>query len=403
MRNAFMAGLLLLLAACGPAPAAPAPTAAPPPTAASAPTAAPQAKPTAAPAATQPAAAKPTPAQQAQPAATPQAQAQAAPLKLTQPLPALDPPLSVKARVGSSLTTAPFWYAIEKGYFQQLGLKFETVEIPNSGDVISPLTQGQLDIAGTSFGAGLYNAVGRDIDVKAVADNGQLDEHVPGAAAVVKKGQAAVLGDGWCALKGKRVAVVSKSTGLYPTLVKALESCNLAPDDVELVELGFPETNIAIAQGSIDVGFQVEPFVSRGVADGTLDLWHPLDEAYKGQQMNLLLYSPQFIKNREAGLRFMVAYLAGARDYRRAIEGSGNRDEMAQILAKYLPVKDPNAYKGMIMMGIDPNGEIDLPSVKESITIFQETGSVPAGPIQMDWVADDLRQQAIQLLGPYTP
>jgi NitT/TauT family transport system substrate-binding protein len=316
-------------------------------------------------------------------------------------LPPLDPPLTVKARVGSSLTTAPFWYAIEKGYFQQLGLKFETVEIANSGDVVSPLTQGQIDVAGTSFGAGLYNAVQRDIQVKAVADNGQLAEKVPGAAAVVKKGQAAAYGSDWCALKGKRVAVVSKSTGLYPTLVKALASCNLSPNDVQLVELGFPETNVAIAQGSVDVGFQVEPFVSRGIADGTLDLWKPLDEAFKGQQMNLVLYSPQFLKNRDAGLRFMVAYLAGARDYRRAIEGKGNREEMDQILAKYLPVKDPKAYEGMIMMGIDPNGEIDLPSVQESIKIFQENGTVAPGPVELTWVADELRQQALQLLGPY--
>ena len=137
------------------------------------------------------------------------------------------------------------------------------------------------------------------------------------------------------------------------------------------------------------------------MADGTLDLWKPLDEAYKGQQMNLVLYSPQFLKNREAGLRFMVAYLAGARDYRRAIEGKASRDEMDRILAKYLPVKDPKAYEGMIMMGIDPNGEIDLPSIRESISIFQETGSVAPGPVEMNWIVDDLRQQALQLLGPY--
>jgi NitT/TauT family transport system substrate-binding protein len=117
--------------------------------------------------------------------------------------------------------------------------------------------------------------------------------------------------------------------------------------------------------------------------------------------MNLVLYSPQFLKNRDAGLRFMVAYLAGARDYRRAIEGKGNREEMDQILAKYLPVKDPKAYEGMIMMGIDPNGEIDLPSVQESIKIFQENGTVAPGPVELTWVADELRQQALQLLGPY--
>ena len=63
-------------------------------------------------------------------------------LKLTQPLPALDPPLTVKARVGSSLTTAPFWYAIEKGYLDQLGLTFDQVNITNASDVVGPLVSG---------------------------------------------------------------------------------------------------------------------------------------------------------------------------------------------------------------------------------------------------------------------
>ena len=38
---------------------------------------------------------------------------------------------------------------------------------------------------------------------------------------------------------------------------------------------------------------------------------------------------------------------------------------------------------------------------KESIKIFQENGTVAPGPVEMTWVADDLRQQALQLLGPY--
>jgi hypothetical protein len=40
--------------------------------------------------------------------------------------------------------------------------------------------------------------------------------------------------------------------------------------------------------------------------------------------------------------------------------------------------------------------------VQESIKIFQDTGSVAPGPIELNWMADDLRQQALQLLGPYT-
>jgi NitT/TauT family transport system substrate-binding protein len=315
----------------------------------------------------------------------------------------MTPTFTVKARVGNSLTTAPFWYAIEKGYLEQLGLKFEQVDIANAGDVVAPLATGQIDLAGTSFGSGLYNAVNRDIPVKAVADNGQLAHNLAGAAAVVKKGELSKYGTDWCGMKGKKVAVVSRTTGLFVTLVKALEQCHLTESEVQVVELGFAETNAAIANGSVDVAFQVEPFVSRGVQAGLLELWKPLDEAYQGQQMNMLLYSPGFLKNQEAALRFMVAYLAGARDYRRAIEGTGSKEEMGRILAKYLNVPDPKAFNNMIMMGVDPNGKLDMPSVQQSLQIFQDTGAVPKGAIKLDWISDDFRNQALEYLGPYQP
>ncbi|MBI2756789.1 MAG: ABC transporter substrate-binding protein [Chloroflexi bacterium] len=392
----------LWIAAC--APAAPSPTAAPAapkptaPVATSAP-AAPAA--TAAPAA--PAAATaPSPAAAAKPAAAASPTTSRG-LQLAKPLAPLNPPVTVKARVGSSLTTAPFWYAIEKGYFSELGITFQQVDIQNSSDVISPMATGQIDIAGTSFGTGLYNAINRNVNVKAVADNGQLDKGLAGSAAVVKKGARAQYGSDWCALKGKKVAVSGRTTGLFVTLWKALESCKLTIDDVQLIELGFPETNVALASGAVDVGFQVEPFVSRGIEENILEIWRPLDEGLEGQQMNVLLYSDQFQQNKEAGLRFLVAYIAGARDYRRAIEGTGDREEMGRFFAKYLTVKDPAAYGKMIMMGVDPNGEIDVPTVRESIRVFQQNGTIEAGDVNLNWIDNTLRNQALEYLGPYKP
>jgi len=320
---------------------------------------------------------------------------------LVKELEPLSPAVTVKARVGSSLTTAPFWYAIEKGYFEQLGLGFEQVQIASSGDVVAPLVTGQIDIAGTSFGSGLYNAILREIDVVAVADNGQLDRDLAGSAAVVKAGTLGEYGDDWCALEGKKVIIVTRTTGLFVTLVKALESCNLTEDDIEVVELGFAETNPAIENGSVDVAFQVEPFVSAGVADGILEIWKPLDEAREGQQMNMLLFSPEFAQNHDVALRFLVAYLAGARDFRDDAESGA--PELGEVLSKHLPVTDPAAYGGMIMMGIDPNGEIDVDSVRESIQIYQDTGSLEPGDVQLDWINDDLRQEALTYLPPYTP
>ncbi len=403
----------LLLSACG---GGAAPAASPSPVSAAPSTAAKPVASTAAPASAAPASASAKPAASAAPAAAsgaasakPAASGAAAPslapvpkvtLQLTKPLPALNPPYTVKARVGSSLTTAPFWYAIEKGYFDQLGLKFEEVQITQSADVTGPLTQGQIDIAGVAFAPGLYNAVSRGVEVQAVADNGQLQPNLAGSAAVVKKGELAKYGNDWCALKGKKIAGMTNVDGFYATLLKALQSCNLSEKDVDTFQPGFAQVNAALANGSADVGFNVEPFVSQGVQQGVVEIWHQADQAWANQQMNMLLYGPQFIKNKDAALRFMVAYMAGVRDYDRDIAPGGDANQLGTVLAKHLPVKDPNAYSKMIMMGITKNGAVNTQALGEEIQLFQKSGTIPPGQVNLSWVNNDVRQEALDLLGP---
>ena len=317
---------------------------------------------------------------------------------LTKDLPKLATTVTVKGRTGSSLTTAPFWYAIEKGYFDQLGLKFEVVTIAGSGDVVAPLAANQIDLAGTSFGSGLYNAISRDLKIIAVADNGKLDKGLAGSAAVVKKGTVASYGKDWCALKGKKVAIQGKTTGLWVTLEKALASCNLKTTDITVVELGFADTNAAITNGAVDVAFQVEPFVASGVAAGLLDVWKGLDEGRQSQQMNVVLFSPQFSQNHDVALRFLVAYIAATRAYMKDALPGGDKAQLGNILSKYLSEKDPTKYATMIMMGIDGNGALNLESIAESLGIYQAEGNIPAGTLTMSWIKDDIRKEALTYL-----
>src|SRR5262249_61230119 len=115
----IVAAAVLLLGACAPSGSAPpASGAARPPAEASQPPPPPAWAP------------PPAPAGQEPPAAA------AGPLQLTKPLAPLSPPVTVKTRVGSSLTTGAFWYALEKGYFDQLGIIFEEVDLPNSNDMV---------------------------------------------------------------------------------------------------------------------------------------------------------------------------------------------------------------------------------------------------------------------------
>lgn len=348
----------------------------------------------------------PTPAPTKAPAASQAPAASAAPafdggkIGLTKALPALSPAITVKGRTGSSLTTAPFWYANELGYFEQVGIKFEVVTIAGSGDVIAPLAANQMDLAGTSFGSGLYNAVSKGINVVAVADNGKLDKGLAGSAAVVKKGTKANFGSDWCALKGKKVAIQGKTTGLWVTLEKALDTCKLKVSDVTVVELGFADTNAAVQNGAVDVAFQVEPFVASGVAAGLLDVWKPLDEGRAGQQMNMILFSPNFAGNRDAGVRFLVAYIAATRQYLKDAGPSGDKTRLGTILSKYLSEKDPTKYASMIMMGIDPNGALNYESISESLAIYQSEGNIPAGSLTLAWIKEDLRNEALSYLPP---
>jgi len=341
------------------------------------------------------------PAPASAPASAPAPAAPAAPAakSLTELLPPLDPPVDFKARVGNSLTTAPWYYALDKGYFRELGINFVEVTIQSSGDVAAPLATGELDAAGTAFGPGIYNAVKRDIPIVAVADNGQLNRGLASSAAVVKKGEAANY-QTWCDLRGKRVAVPAKSTGLYVTLAKALrDDCNLGPDVVDWVEIPFGDANQAVFNGSADVALQVEPFVSRGLKDGTLDIFKTMDEAYVDQQMNMIIFSPQMMQRRDVGLRVLVAYLRGARDYNAAIRQGVRRDEYKQIMARHLAITDPEAYETMIPMGIDLNGRINVPSVRESLVIYRDAGMIPGGgEIDLHWIDQSMLEEALRIL-----
>ncbi|MFI5267345.1 MAG: ABC transporter substrate-binding protein, partial [Chloroflexota bacterium] len=244
-------------------------------------------------------------------------------------------------------------------------------------------------------GAGIYNAVNRGTGVTAEADNGKLFPGLSGAAAVVKHGEVANYGTDWCALKGKTIGGVDAPSNFYATLVKALQSCKLTVKDVSLgtAPVPFPVLNQAIANGAVQVGFQVDPFVTAGVAQGLLDKWKPVEDAWPSQQMNYLLYSPAFVKKPDAALRFMVAYLAGARDYNLALAPGGNKQEFADLIAAHLG-GTAATYLAINPTGVDKNGQIDLESTKEEIQIFQDAGSVPPGPINLDWIKTDFLKQA---------
>ena len=311
-------------------------------------------------------------------------------------------PTTVRAgATWTSFTQMPFFYAEEKGYFRELGLEVEREPIGTSDRMIPPLATGQLDVGASGFGVGLYNAVARNISFKIVADNGQSSGTSSGALVarqdLIDSGQVRDYAD----LRGRRVALASRGTGIHITLARALEKGGLGFGDVEIVEMPFADVSPALANRGLDAALNVEPFVAMGVEQGTQGVLKWMDEIYPDQQLNAILYSPQFAANADAAGRFMLAYLRGARDYNEVIRKGRDVDEFAAIGSKYLPIRDTSLYPKMRHIGINPDGYLNRPGMEDDLSWYMAQGLVREPP-DLDTLVDySFVEAALAKLGRY--
>ncbi|MDP2728502.1 MAG: ABC transporter substrate-binding protein, partial [Dehalococcoidia bacterium] len=272
--------LVALISACAPA-AAPTPPTAPTPKAAAA-------VPTPSPATPKPAPPTPT--------ATPS-------------------PAKVRLASISTITDAGIYIATEKGYFKQEAIDVEAITVKTSADAVPLLARGDIDVAGGSSAATLFNAIARAIDMKKVADKGSFLQGFGGFGGyVVRKdlvGQIKTPAD----MKGKKIGAQCRLCNMDQLLSVLLKRGGLTFKDVELVDLGQPDQLVALTSKSIDMAYLIEPYITMAGDQGLGVLLIASGDIIPGQQATVLIFSPTFAANVDAARRFIVAYLKGVRDY----------------------------------------------------------------------------------------
>jgi ABC-type nitrate/sulfonate/bicarbonate transport system substrate-binding protein len=90
---------------------------------------------------------------------------------------ALDAPYSpaaaadqVKIGIARTISDAGYYIADAIGFFREEGLDVSITGFNSAAQMIAPLGTGELDVGGGTVSAGFYNAVGRGILMKIVAD-----------------------------------------------------------------------------------------------------------------------------------------------------------------------------------------------------------------------------------------
>jgi NitT/TauT family transport system substrate-binding protein len=289
------------------------------------------------------------------------------------------------------------------GFFEQQGIQIDYVEFNSGADELSSIASNQVDVSRGIINAGLFNAANQGIDIKLVADGGH---NIPGRGyfqIALKKG----LGEKYKSyedMKGMRIAIASVGSINELFVVKALEKGGLTKDDAEMVVVdSFPDMITAVANGNADATMQIEPLITKGVDQGILEWWKDPDEYAQGEEISVLMYSPNFSQNKDLGNKFMIGYLQGVRAYNDAlVYGDTNREEIIDILTKNTFVDSPDIFSRMKPPGLDPNGYVLKEGVINDQKWYMEKNLVKEEADVDKLIDNSYVENALKVLKEYT-
>jgi NitT/TauT family transport system substrate-binding protein len=301
------------------------------------------------------------PGRQAPAAAVP---APAAPAAQTAPAPSaadakLPAPVTVHFGYTPLLAGGPVFVGLERGYFEELNINLDMIRFNSGALMIAPLANGDLDAGSGGTSPGLYNALGRDVRLKIVSDNGSSQPGGGTSIALVRK-------DLWDAgairspqdLRGRRVSFATEGSPIDYMMRNLLDQNGLTMEDLEVQRLTSADALVGLQNRAVDVATAAEPFPTQVEQMGVAVKWLRDGDVVPGYQISTIMFSEKFVTQPAVARAFMVAYVRSVREYLAA--DSGRADEgMRAAISKWTTVPaDLIAQSAAAYMR--PDGRVDV-------------------------------------------
>jgi NitT/TauT family transport system substrate-binding protein len=240
-------------------------------------------------------------------------------------------------RITTSLAT---YVALDKGFFDEQGLKVELLPFDSGTAIVDALIAGRIDVIGSNAITGFWYAAQSAPDrFKIFLTYGTPSLANPTFVAIVKKDSPLKnLKD----LKGKKVGTYPGASSI--ALAKAIIRTQMDPETVTYTELPPPNLISALAAGQIDAFFAPEPMgmmarsqdVGRDLVKEPLGLLG-IKEGFAGAAYG---FSTKFIKeNPEQAKKVKTAF------YKAADLIAKDKDALRPLLVKYIGITEPVAMK----------------------------------------------------------
>jgi NitT/TauT family transport system substrate-binding protein len=101
----------------------------------------------------------------------------------------------------------------------------------------------------------------------------------------------------------------------------------------------------------------------------------------------------------------MRAFLMSVRFYNDALKDGmlkgSTAEEVIAILTEYTNIKDPNVYRAIAPHGSQPDGRLNMESLKKDLDFYREQGWIEGKATVEQAVDTRFTDQALRDLGPY--
>jgi NitT/TauT family transport system substrate-binding protein len=315
-----------------------------------------------------------------------------------------------KVAIGYTQTATDIglYVADKRGYFKEEGIDFQFVLFDSAARMVAPVAGGDLQAVAGAPSAAFFNAVARGIDIRMVADKvstppGRTSQTLIVRKDLVESGKFKTIAD----LKGGKIANSAPGTAANVTLGKMLARGGLKITDIDQVFLPFPQMVVALANKAVDAALPAEPATTEAIKRDLAVKVLGDDVAYPNHEIAVIFLTGKFLSEKpDAAKRFLKAYLRGVRDHNDGLGPDGKfagekGEAIIKILNEYTPIKDPDFFKGFALAACDPDGTLNIDSIKNDLESFKADKLIE-GDVGMDKVVDQsVLAAALKEIGLY--
>ncbi len=307
---------------------------------------------------------------------------------------------TVKIGLVKSISNAANLWAIEKGYFREVGIKLQVEDLDTTANVLALLAQNQLQLVEGGISAGYFNGIEKNLPITMVMDrvSSPLGHNLMLRPDL--KGQITRLSQ----LKGKVIA--TNGTGAVSTyeVGKMLETDGLTIADVDVRVMPFTQMAIAMRNKAIDAAIVIPPFTSQFLDQGHAVAFKDPDDLVKPHPMTIAvsMVNTDWAKaNDRVARNYYAAYLRGARDYCNAYHGGKDRAAMIDLLIKSGTENRPQLLHDYPWPARNPNGMINTDSMLDMQAWYLKSKmSTQQFPLER-LVQTSYIREAVDKLGPF--